>query len=324
MKTPAPELHSILAEPIACFVQYKRALNRKYRSEALALSLFDRFIYDDRIAEWNEIDGALIDRFLASRPRSRPRSYNHLLGVLTRFFDWAILQRLTECNPVGAKPRRETSKRIPFLFDLNDAKRLLDIARTLPDRPKGPCRALVYETIFALLYGIGLRVGEVARLNLGDVDFDRETLFIRNTKFSKTRIVPVGPKLAQRLRRYVDQRYGAAGNADTPLFSFTKGGAVNPGTISQTFHALVPKLQLRIPPGVSSPTVHCLRHSFAVGTLLRWYREGVDPNQRLIHLSTFLGHCAPSSTAVYLTITEELLHQADQRFHAYVLKGGAL
>ena len=63
---------------------------------------------------------------------------------------------------------------------------------------------------------------------------------------------------------------------------------------------------------------------FAVGTLLRWYRKGVDPNQRLIHLATFLGHCDPSSTAVYLTVTEELLHQADERFHAFAQKSGVL
>ena len=64
------------------------------------------------------------------------------------------------------------------------------------------------------------------------------------------------------------------------------------------------------------------RHAFAVGTLLRWYREGIDPNCRLIHLSTFLGHVDPNSTAVYLTITEELLREADRRFRAFAPTGG--
>src|ERR1700691_2578315 len=76
------------------------------------------------------------------------------------------------------------------------------------------------------------------------------------------------------------------------------------------------------PPGVSPPRLHDLRHSFAVATLLRWYRQGIDPNCRLMHLSTFLGHVDPSSTAVYLTITEELLHQAAQRFQVLAPKGG--
>jgi hypothetical protein len=64
------------------------------------------------------------------------------------------------------------------------------------------------------------------------------------------------------------------------------------------------------------------RHAFAVATLLRWYREGVDPNCRLIHLATFLGHVDPNSTAVYLTITEDLLYEAAQRFQVMAPKGG--
>ena len=92
---------------------------------------------------------------------------------------------------------------------------------------------------------------------------------------------------------------------------------ISPATISQTFHNLVPKLQLTIPKGVSAPCLHSLRHSFAVGTLLRWYKSGVNPMQRLIHLSTFLGHVEPSSTAVYLTITEDLLREANLRFEKF-------
>ena len=65
------------------------------------------------------------------------------------------------------------------------------------------------------------------------------------------------------------------------------------------------------------PRVHDLRHSFAVGTLLRWYREGADPAARLLHLSTFLGHVDPASTAVYLTITADLLQAAGERFERF-------
>ena len=316
------DLHSALAEPIRRFVEYKRALNRKYRPEAAALRLFDRYLCEHAATGWNCIDNILIERFLQSRPRTRPRSYNHLLGVLHRFFAWAVVQRLAGSNPVTATRRRDTGKRIPYLFDLNDAKRLLEVARTLPDRSLAPHRAWTYETIFALLYGLGLRVGEAVRLKLGDVDFHRDTLFIRETKFSKSRIVPLGPRLAARLRNYIEERHGEVREVDRPLFSFTKRGCICPETVSQTFHAIVPKLGLYLPPGVSPPRLHDLRHAFAVGTLLRWYREGIDPNCRLIYLSTFLGHVDPKSTAVYLTITEELLREADRRFHAVAPTGG--
>lgn len=313
---------SALAQPICSFVEYKRALNRKYRPESAALRLFDGYLCEHDATGWSSINSVLIEDFLQSRPRSRPRSYNHLLGVLHRFFEWAVLQGFIASNPVKATRRRDSGKRIPYLFDLNDARRLLELVRTLPDRSRAPHRARTYETIFALLYGLGLRVGESVNLKLGDVDFQRDMLFIRETKFSKSRLVPLGPRLATRLRRYIEERHGGAAAADRPLFTFTKRGCIRAETISQTFHALVPKLGLVLPPGVSSPRLHDLRHAFAVGTLLRWYRQGIDPNCRLIHLSTFLGHVDPNSTAVYLTITEELLREADRRFRAFAPSGG--
>jgi site-specific recombinase XerD len=314
-------LQSALAQPIADFLQYKQALNKKYHTETLALRLFDRYLFEQGITGWQAITSSVIDAFMASRSRHRPRSYNHLLGVLRRFFDWAVLQRWINHNPVVERSKRETGKRLPYLFDLTTARRLLAVASGLPDTPKGPQRALVYETVFALLYGLGLRVGEVARLTVGDVDFTRNILCIRETKFSKNRWVPFGPNMANRLRQYCDQRYGVTVEAQMPLFSFTQGRHIHPCTISQTFHKLLPQLELRLPPGVAPPRVHDLRHSFAVGTLLRWYREGVDPNRRLIHLATFLGHVDPNSTAVYLTITDELLREAAQRFHAFAQPG---
>ena len=86
---------------------------------------------------------------------------------------------------------------------------------------------------------------------------------------------------------------------------------------SQTFHHLVPRLGVTVPPGVAAPRLHDLRHAFAVGTVLRWYRAGVDLSGRLFHLATFLGHVSPSSTAVYITITAELLHEANRRFETF-------
>lgn len=88
-------------------------------------------------------------------------------------------------------------------------------------------------------------------------------------------------------------------------------------TVSQTFHKMMLKLCFNIPLGVGSPRLHCLRHSFAVETLLRWYRTGMDPSGKLFHLSTFMGHVDPSSTAWYLTITDALLKEANQRFADY-------
>ena len=215
--------------------------------------------------------------------------------------------------------RRATAQRVPYLFDATLARQLLAVAGRLPDTAGAPLRGLTYRTIFALLYGLGLRVGEVARLQRNEVDCARAVLLVRATKFGKSRLVPFGPQMATMLRAYLDrsEEHRGALPPEAPVFSFRRRRAVHPGTISQTFHHLLPHLALALPAGTAPPRVHDLRHAFAVGTLLRWYRAGINPSDRLLQLSTFLGHVNPTSTAVYLTITADLLQEANQRFERW-------
>ena len=132
-----------------------------------------------------------------------------------------------------------------------------------------------------------------------------------------------GPKMASAITGFLQREEARRGpiSPDYPVFSFgkTKRTRIGPNVIGCTFHKLLPALQLTIPSGEASPHLHCLRHSFAVGTLLRWYRDGVDPMARLLDLSTFLGHVSPSSTAVYLSITTELLECASGRFAEFAM-----
>jgi integrase len=199
-------------------------------------------------------------------------------------------------------------------------RRLLAEAGRLPDNPRSPLRGPTYEMIFALLAGLGLRIGEVARLECGDVDLDRDVLLIRDSKFGKSRLVPFGPRLTQRLRNYLAlrERHGYLVAGSAPLFSWSGRHAVSTNTIRNVFREnLLPLLSFDVPDGTGKPRVHSLRHSFAVRTLLRWYREYEDPAARLHHLSTFMGHANPESTAVYLTITSALLQEANHRFEAF-------
>jgi site-specific recombinase XerD len=319
MRRQPNEFRSPLAAAIRQFLAHKRALARRFDVEEKALRLLDRYLVEQDVRTLDQITPDRLDAFLASRPRTTPRSYNHLLGTVARFFNWLVEQGFLGRSPLGAKPRRQTAQRIPFLFDRTTARRLLEVAGRLPDNPRAPMRGLTYRTLFALLYGLGLRVGEAARLLLGDVDWERQLLVIRRTKFSKSRLVPFGPRIAALLRQYLEAQEKRRGTlpADAPLFSFGGGRGLNPGTISLVFHSLLPQLDLQVPPGTASPRAHDLRHSFAVGTLLRWYRTGLDPAARLLALSTFLGHVDPASTAVYLTITQDLLQEANRRFEEY-------
>ena len=138
----------------------------------------------------------------------------------------------------------------------------------------------------------------------------------------KSRLVPHGPRIATLVGEQLGRRRAAGVPPPAaPLFSFDGRRCVHPCTASQVFHRLVTTLDLAVPEGVSPPTLHSLRHSFAVGCLLRWYREGLDPSSRLHQLSTFMGHVDPASTAIYLTITPALLAEANRRFEDFAPHG---
>lgn len=318
MKAQWTDYQSPLASWIKRYLAYKRAMGRRFDNEETVLRLLDRYLVKGNIYYITDVTPQCIEAFLISRPRKEARSYNHLLGVIRRLFDWLVLQEVTESSPVRSRPRRVTAQRIPFIFDPLHARHLLESAAGLEDNPRALDRGKTYYMIFALLYGLGLRVGEVSRLCIKDVNFNRNLLVIRHTKFTKSRLAPFGPKMTKLLHDYIklrEEKYGPL-QPNQPLFSFdkNKNSPIHPCTISQVFHTLIPKLDLTIPEGVSVPRLHDLRHSFAVGTLLRWYRTGLDPSGRLMHLSTFMGHVDPASTAVYLTITADLMEEARIRF----------
>lgn len=310
---------SPLANAITGFVGHKRVLGRRYETEVYALRLFDRYLVEHRVDAIDSITPDLIESFLASRPRHRPRSFNHLLGVLHRLFDWLVARNIVVRSPVRNAARRAGAARIPFIFAPEQAHQLLTLAAHLPDAPGAALRGPTFHAVLATLYGLGLRVSEACRLNVADVDRRRGLLVIRDTKFGKERLVPFGPRMGAMLERYlILRRTRARTLADRePLFSIRPGARLTRQRVGSVFRRLLPGLDLRLPPGASPPRVHDMRHSFAVGTLLRWYRAGVDPAQRLLHLSTFLGHVQPESTAVYLTITAELLAEAGGRFEAF-------
>lgn len=312
--------HSPLAVHIERYLATKRALGCKLASEDRMLRLLDRFLTEQAVASVDAITGECLEQFLASRQRVNPRSYNHLLGVVRRLFDWLVSQQVMAASPLQVKPRRETARRLPFLYEPAVIKRLLAEAALLPDNPRSPMRGPTYETIFALLAGLGLRIGEVSRLQCGDVDLERDVLQIRDSKFGKSRLVPFGPRLAARLRTYLELRKRSAkpSTGDAPLFSWNGRSSISTNTIRNAFRDdLLPRLKLDVPNGTSHPCVHGLRHTFAVRTLLRWYREGVAPATKLNHLSTFLGHANAASTAVYLTMTSEMLQEANRRFERF-------
>lgn len=312
--------HSVLAQQIELYLGAKRAMGCKFVCEDRQLRLLDRFFEIQGVESIEAINGKCLQLFLDSRHRTNPRSYNQLLGNVRRLFDWIVSQQILSASPLTTSNQPQTARRIPYLYSPETIKRLLDVAKALPDNARAPLRGATYEMVFALLAGLGLRVGEVSRLQWGDVDLEHEALEVRNTKFGKDRLVPFGPKLAARLHSYQARREqrGYVCAATHFLFSWNDRSPISTNSICNTFRdVLLPQLALVVPLGVFGPHVHGLRHSFAVRTLLNWYRQGTAPADRLHYLSTFLGHTRPASTAVYLTITGELLEAANERFEAF-------
>lgn len=316
--------NSFLGVSMTTYVDYKRSVGRKFITEERVLRLLDEFFIVQGISQIDELQPVLIEEFMASRTRTRPRSYNHLLGVIRCFFTWLVQQETIKYSPVQTRPRRVTSQLRPFLFEPAQIVQLLNLAAQLPDNSRALHRAEVYVMIFSLMYHLGLRIGEVVRLRYQDINQERDFLIIDKSKFGKTRLVPFGPRVAQQISDYLGQCVNWYGpwQSDYPLFSFGNHFVrknLRPETASQVFHRLLPKLELYVPPGVDTPYLHCLRHSFAVTTLLQWYRSGLDPKKRLFHLSTFMGHVDINSTAWYLTITDALVKEANHRFEQFAL-----
>ena len=163
-----------IASAVERFIEHKRALGRKYHSEARELGCWSASPPTHQVSCLEQLTPALLDDFLASRPRPRPRSFNHLLGVVGCLLDWAVSQQLLDASaaasppPAGApRTRSRSCSTLP-----RPAACSTPPARCA-DNPRAPQRGPTYRAIFALCYGLGLRAGEACGLRLGDVDTGR-------------------------------------------------------------------------------------------------------------------------------------------------------
>jgi integrase/recombinase XerD len=170
-----------------------------------------------------------------------------------------------------------------------------------------------------LLAVTGLRTGEACRLDRADVDLETGVLTVTDSKFGKSRQVPLHASTVDALGGYAQARQRLCPNASTPAFLVsTRGTRLDAHNLSHTFAGLVQAAGIGVGSGQRRPRLHDLRHSFATATLLDWYRDGADVQARLPLLSTWLGHADPKSTYWYLTGSPELLALAAARLeHAF-------
>ena len=201
-----------------------------------------------------------------------------------------------------------------YIYTEDEIGLLLETARHYPS-PKAPLRPLTLYTMLVLGYCAGLRIGEIVGLQLKDIDLNAGTIEVRDTKFFKSRRLPLSASALEALRNYVKVREtsGASGNPESSLFWHQKGGYGY--VVAETLlRRVIQQAGLRKTPGRGGPRVHDLRHTFVVRRMTEWYRHGVNPQGHLPYLAAYLGHRDIHSTLVYLTITQELLQRANERF----------
>src|SRR5262245_17589765 len=128
MKSANRNFQSFLGESIERFLAHKRALGCRFAVEENALRIFDRYLVEKRVDSLEGVTPVLLNAFLASRPRKRARSYNHLLCTISRLFTWLVGQGVLEQSPLQTRPKKETAPRKPFIFDRAAARTLLGVA----------------------------------------------------------------------------------------------------------------------------------------------------------------------------------------------------
>ena len=218
----------------------------------------------------------------------------------------------TEVPPAGLLPE-PSHRAVPYIYSDEDIERLrLAAGRLNPEH-----RADTYQTLVALIAVTGMRVGETVRLDRDDVDLGEGLITIRNSKFGKSRQVPLHPTSVEALASYARRRDERRPRPKSPSF-FTSaiGTRVLRDNVSTVFPRLVREAGLLSPNRLRPPRAHDLRHTFAVRCLIGWYRQGLDVERRMPLLSTWLGHVDPGSTYWYLTAVPELLELVADRLDA--------
>ena len=270
-------------------------------------------------------DASYITRELAVRWATQPKNcqpgqWAKRLSMVRSFARYvSATDPRTEIPPENLLPYRFPRKN-PYLYTDEEIARLIEAAKKLPSSLG--LRAATYATLFGLLAVTGMRMSEPIALDRDNVDLTRGILTVRRTKFGKSRIIPIHASTLEQLQHYAEIRDRLCPWAQTRSFFISERGTRLAGrTVRRTFVHLSREIGLRGPDASRGPRLHDLRHGFAVETLIRWYRAGVDVEQHLPELSTYLGHARVACTYWYITAVPEPLGLATLRLEE---KGGKM
>ena len=312
-----PRVTAVFSSGIALvlkrYVDLKRALGRRFDEPTRTLQSVDRFLRD-HAADMN-----------AAAFQAWCQTQEHLAsgvrrGRMMEVYNFCLYRRRTEPRcfvPDPALFPKPHQRLRPYIFSENDVVRLLEAALGLKRVSSSPLRPEVIRLAMVLLFCTGIRLGELLRLTLGDYNSRDRTLLIRESKFHKSRLLPLNNDIVDEMERFLHARAQRRLqlSPDTALiWNATKGGRAYSGPgLKLCLEPLLQKCSILTSRG-KLPRIHDARHTFAVNALLRWYREGADVGAKLPLLATYMGHVSVVSTHYYLQWIERLRTAASKRF----------
>jgi integrase/recombinase XerD len=307
MRPPSatPSLQAALDQYLAV----RRALGVKLH---LPGRLLQRFVDFAGCADAAYITTDLALAWATQPADAQPAQWANRLGMVRRFAQYCSASDPRTIVPPPDLLPYQYRRPAPYIYRDEEIIRLLEAARQLPSVTG--LRAHTYATLCGLYVATGLRANEPLRLDRDDVDLVTGVLTIRETKFGKSRYVPVHPTTQSALQRYAKRRDRLCRHPDSPSFFLSDGGTrLTDFTVRWTFVKLSHQIGLRAADASRGPRLHDFRHRLAINTLLDWHRRGVDVERHLPALSTYLGHAHITDTYWYLTATPQLLHYVLRR-----------
>jgi integrase/recombinase XerD len=304
---------STLAPLMAQFIEEKHACGYRYHSAVQLLANFDRFLAGETLSP-GELPRPIIRKWLAKKPHESALTQQRRITIVRQFALFMCRLGYHAYVPDRSLATKNHTEFSPHILTQGEVEKILQAADHLPLTARSPLRHLIMPEVFRLLYGCGFRLNEVLQLRVRDVDLNHGILTVRQGKFGKDRLVPPALPLVLRL-----QKYAATFGIRPPeafFFPSPQGGSWSIKTIYHIFRQLLLQCGISHAGRGKGPRVHDLRHTFAVQTLLRWYREDADLNAKLPVLATYLGHQSMKETQLYLHLTADMFPEIVIRANA--------
>jgi len=306
-----------LTEIITEYLTFKRALGMAFVVQGRMFAAFCRQVGDVPI---DSITAEQV-RFYLDGDKPVSSFWEDKYTAVSGLYRFALSRNYVSTLPLPTCRPKCPPPLVPYIYSRAELKRLLDNTPAACG-PRVPMEAFIFRTIILLLYGACLRHGEALRLTMNDVDLEQGILHVRETKFYRTRLVPLGRDLHEALNQYVIKRNKIHCNEPTsPFFCFRDERELSQTAVRCAFRRLRIQAEIqRNDNAAYQPRLHDLRHTGVVHRLIAWYRSGADLNLLLPQLSTYLGHISLESTQIYLTLTPELLREASLRFERFAME----